>query len=163
MIEIEYITKRYLLYLATPLPALASQVLNEQLGALTRVEKNGHFVIRGAGCPLSAITGKHPGVCLAMESLVSEIVGAPVHECRIRDASPALSLQSHRFALAYQSAWLVLSRRPIDDVTIVESKLGAMPRAHDRSIFQCAFRQRASQMRAGMRQRTRAAMLPHQQ
>ena len=103
MIEIEYITKRYLLYLATPLPALASQVLNEQLGALTRVEKNGHFVIRGAGCPLSAITGKHPGVCLAMESLVSEIVGAPVHECCIRDASPALSLQSHHFALARQN------------------------------------------------------------
>jgi Predicted transcriptional regulator len=67
---------------------LASQLLNEQLGALTHVEKNGGFVIRGVGCPLSALTGKHPGVCLAMESLVSELVGAPTHECCVRDGRP---------------------------------------------------------------------------
>jgi len=42
---------------------------------------NGGYVIRGTGCPLSALTGKHPAVCLALESLVTEIVGAPVHEC----------------------------------------------------------------------------------
>jgi DeoR family transcriptional regulator, suf operon transcriptional repressor len=68
--------------------ALASRLMNEQLGALTRVEHNGQIVIRGAGCPLSALTGKHPGVCLAMESLVSEIVGAPTHECCARDDRP---------------------------------------------------------------------------
>lgn len=68
--------------------ALASRLLNEQLGALTRVEQNGALVIRGAGCPLSALTGKHPGVCLAMESLVGEIVGAPTHECCVRDGRP---------------------------------------------------------------------------
>jgi DeoR family suf operon transcriptional repressor len=67
---------------------LASQLLNEQLGALTHVEKNGGLVIRGVGCPLSALTGKHPGVCLAMESLVSEVVGAPTHECCVRDGRP---------------------------------------------------------------------------
>ena len=66
----------------------ASQLLNEQLGALTHVEKNGGFVIRGVGCPLSALTGKHPGVCSAMESLVSEVVGAPTHECCVRDGRP---------------------------------------------------------------------------
>ena len=68
--------------------ALASQLLNEQLGAHTHVEKNGHFVIRGAGCPLSALTGKHPGVCRALESVVSAVVGAPVHECCARDGRP---------------------------------------------------------------------------
>lgn len=68
--------------------ALASQVLNEQLGAITHVERNGSFVIRGEGCPLSALTGKHEGVCLAMESLVSEIVGAPTHQCCVRDERP---------------------------------------------------------------------------
>jgi DeoR family suf operon transcriptional repressor len=67
---------------------LASQLLNEELGALTHVEKNGAFVIRGVGCPLSALTGKHPGVCMAMESLVGEIVGAPAHECCIREGRP---------------------------------------------------------------------------
>jgi predicted ArsR family transcriptional regulator len=66
----------------------ASVILNEQLGALTTVERNGGYVIRGAGCPLSALTGKHPAVCLAMESLVAEIVGAPVHECCDRAARP---------------------------------------------------------------------------
>jgi hypothetical protein len=50
--------------------------MNEHLGALTRVEGNGGIVIRGAGSPLAALTGKHPGVCLAMESLVTEMVGA---------------------------------------------------------------------------------------
>ena len=29
----------------------ASEVLNEQLGAVTRVEENGRYVIRGDGCP----------------------------------------------------------------------------------------------------------------
>jgi predicted ArsR family transcriptional regulator len=67
---------------------LASQLLNEQLGALTHVEKNGRFVIRGEFCPLSALTGKHAGVCLAMESLVSAVVGAPVHECCVRSGRP---------------------------------------------------------------------------
>jgi predicted ArsR family transcriptional regulator len=66
----------------------ASQLLNDQLGALTHVEKNGSLTIRGAGCPLSALTGKHAGVCLAMESLVSTVVGEPVHECCVRDGRP---------------------------------------------------------------------------
>lgn len=48
----------------------------------------GSFVIRGEGCPLSALAGKHEGVCLAMESLVSEIVGAPTHQCCVRDERP---------------------------------------------------------------------------
>ena len=66
----------------------ASEVLNEQLGAVTRVEENGRYVIRGEGCPLSALTGKHPAVCRAMESLVKELVGASVHECCERAQRP---------------------------------------------------------------------------
>jgi predicted ArsR family transcriptional regulator len=68
--------------------AIASEMMNEHLGALTRVERNGGYVIRGVGCPLSALTGKHPGVCLAIESLVTEVVGAPVHECCDRADRP---------------------------------------------------------------------------
>src|SRR5688572_18839613 len=52
--------------------AAASAMMNEHLGALTHVEGNGEIVIRGAGCPLAALTGKHRGVCLVMESLVTE-------------------------------------------------------------------------------------------
>jgi len=66
----------------------ASEFLNEQLGAVTHVEQNGRYVIRGEGCPLSALTGKHPAVCRAMESLVKEFVGAPVHECCERAERP---------------------------------------------------------------------------
>jgi predicted ArsR family transcriptional regulator len=63
-------------------------LMNEHLGALTQVEGNGGIVIRGAGCPLAALTGKHRGVCLAMESLVTEIVGVPVRECCDREGRP---------------------------------------------------------------------------
>jgi predicted ArsR family transcriptional regulator len=66
----------------------ASELMNEQLGAHTRVEANGTIVIRGDGCPLSALTGKHRGLCLAMESMVSEIVGAPARECCTRNGRP---------------------------------------------------------------------------
>jgi hypothetical protein len=34
----------------------ASELLNEQLGAVTHVEKNGGNVIRADDCPLSALT-----------------------------------------------------------------------------------------------------------
>jgi DeoR family transcriptional regulator, suf operon transcriptional repressor len=68
--------------------ASVSAMMNEQLGAMTRVESNGMIVIRGAGCPLAALTGKHKGVCLALESLVTEIVGVPVRECCDRRDRP---------------------------------------------------------------------------
>ena len=68
--------------------AFASHLLNEQLGAVTHVEENGAFVIRGAACPLAALTGKHPAVCLAIESFVSEVVGVPARECCEREGRP---------------------------------------------------------------------------
>ena len=68
--------------------ALASQLMNEQLGAVTHVEANGGYTIRGAACPLAALTGKHPAVCLAMESFVGEIVGSPARECCDRTDRP---------------------------------------------------------------------------
>jgi predicted ArsR family transcriptional regulator len=66
----------------------ASELLNEQLGAVTHVEENGGYVIRGALCPLAALTGKHPAVCLAMESLLTETIAAPVRECCDRSGRP---------------------------------------------------------------------------
>ncbi len=66
----------------------ASELLNKELGAVTHVEGNGGLVIRGAGCPLAALTGKHPAVCLALESLLSELLGVDVHECCDRQARP---------------------------------------------------------------------------
>ena len=85
--------------------AFASRLLNEELGALTTVERNGHLLIRGAGCPLAALTGKYRDVCLAVESLVAEIVGAPVHECCERDGRPRCCFEiTERRADAHQDS-----------------------------------------------------------
>jgi predicted ArsR family transcriptional regulator len=69
--------------------AAASRLLNEELGALTEPEsRDGHHVIRGHGCPLAALTGKQPGVCRAIESLLAEWLGAQVRECCDRHEQP---------------------------------------------------------------------------
>jgi predicted ArsR family transcriptional regulator len=82
--------------------AAASELLNRELGAVTRVESNGGYVIRGAGCPLAALTGKHPAVCLAMESLLSEVLGVPVHECCDRTARPSCCFEIKGSSNNYQ-------------------------------------------------------------
>ena len=67
----------------------ANEILKGQLGAVTTVaRRNGGFVIRGVACPLAAITNKHPAACLVIESLLHEIVRAPVRECCDRTARP---------------------------------------------------------------------------
>jgi predicted ArsR family transcriptional regulator len=67
----------------------ASAILNEEFGAATKVGRmNGTFVLRGHGCPLAALTGNHPAVCLAIESLLSDLIVAPVTECCTRAQPP---------------------------------------------------------------------------
>ncbi|HJR60782.1 MAG TPA: hypothetical protein VJ813_15335 [Vicinamibacterales bacterium] len=78
--------------------AMASEMMNEHLGATTQVEGNGGYIIRGFGCPLAALTGKHHGVCLAMESLVAEFVGVPVRECCNRAERPQCCFEIRRRA-----------------------------------------------------------------
>ena len=54
----------------------------EDLGGMARLdESRDRRFIRGNGCPLSAATAHHPVACLIAESLLSEIIGAPVKEC----------------------------------------------------------------------------------
>jgi predicted ArsR family transcriptional regulator len=45
-------------------------------------------MIRGVACPLAALTGKHPAVCLAIESLLAEVIGVDVQECCDRTGRP---------------------------------------------------------------------------
>lgn len=72
----------------------AGQVLNRELGASTTVKKeNGSFVIRGSGCPLAALTGKHRGVCLSIESLLAEMLQVPVRERCDRSGRPRCCFQ----------------------------------------------------------------------
>jgi predicted ArsR family transcriptional regulator len=90
--------------------AMASEMMNEQLGAMTHVEGNGGYVIRGIGCPLAALTGKHPGVCLAMESLVAEVVGAPVRECCDRSKRPQCCFEIRRRGQSHRTTEKPIAR-----------------------------------------------------
>jgi len=68
--------------------ANAAALLNA-LGGDAQVEHSeGRLIIRGCGCPLSAVTSRRPEVCKAVQALVSEIVGAPVTECCDRGYRP---------------------------------------------------------------------------
>lgn len=58
----------------------ASALLN-QLGGLTTVEQRpGVFRIVGRGCPLGAAVAAEPCLCHAVESLLTQVVGAQVRE-----------------------------------------------------------------------------------
>ncbi|MGQ0713711.1 MAG: helix-turn-helix transcriptional regulator [Gemmatimonadaceae bacterium] len=59
----------------------AAAALLDSLGGETQVERTeGALAIRGCGCPLSAATARRPEVCRAVQSLLSEVIGAPVRE-----------------------------------------------------------------------------------
>jgi predicted ArsR family transcriptional regulator len=60
--------------------AAASALLNE-LGGVTEVEEhNGEWSIRGRSCPLGVVVRENPRICVAVETLLSELLGTPVRE-----------------------------------------------------------------------------------
>jgi predicted ArsR family transcriptional regulator len=60
----------------------AAAGLLEDLGALNEIERlNGGFIIRGYGCLLSQAVHRRREICRVMESLLTELVEAPVREC----------------------------------------------------------------------------------
>jgi predicted ArsR family transcriptional regulator len=66
-----------------------SALMNDQFGSTMKVEKaNGHYTLKGHGCPLAALTGNHPAVCLAIESLIAALLDAEVRECCDRAQRP---------------------------------------------------------------------------
>lgn len=59
---------------------VAVDILNE-LGGLAELEEHaGTYSIRGYSCPLAAAVPGHPEVCRLTETLLAELVGAPVQE-----------------------------------------------------------------------------------
>lgn len=61
----------------------------EAIGGAAEAEKEGDkIVIRSSGCPLAAAVNVHPEVCRLAETLVAEIVKAPVVEHCVRDGRP---------------------------------------------------------------------------
>ena len=67
----------------------AAAALLDSLGGQTQVERReGMLAIRGCGCPLSAATARRPEVCRAVQTLLTEIIGAPVREQCDREGRP---------------------------------------------------------------------------
>lgn len=53
----------------------------EALGGLADIEEEGEkLIIKGHGCPLAEAVSAHAGICIAIESLMSELIGVPVHQ-----------------------------------------------------------------------------------
>jgi len=56
--------------------------LLEELGGLAEAEEqDGAIVLRGLRCPFAAAVSAHPQVCCMAESLLADVVGAPVRAC----------------------------------------------------------------------------------
>jgi len=72
----------------------------EAIGGSAEVEKHeDKVVIRGNGCPLAAAVSVHPEVCHLAETLVAEVVKAPVTEHCDREGRP-----SCRFEISLKEA-----------------------------------------------------------
>ena len=68
--------------------AQAVEVLRD-LGGLAELEERGQrFAICGLSCPMAAAATHHPEVCLLAESLLSELIEAPVQQRCEREGSP---------------------------------------------------------------------------
>jgi predicted ArsR family transcriptional regulator len=68
---------------------IALNVLKELGGSASLQESEGGRFIRGRDCPLAAATARHPQACQIAESLLSEIIGAPVKEHCVHDPTPS--------------------------------------------------------------------------
>ena len=77
----------------------ALKVLEAIGGAADIVKHEDKFVIEANGCPLAAAVSVHPEVCRLAESLVAEIVKAPVHEHCDRTTRPKC-----RFEIGHKEA-----------------------------------------------------------
>ena len=67
----------------------ALRILKDLGGSATFHESEGQQFIRGHGCPLAAATAHHPEACLIAESLLAQIIGAPVKERCIHGNAPS--------------------------------------------------------------------------
>ena len=67
----------------------ALRILKDLGGSATFEQSEGKHFICGNGCPLAAATSRHPEACLIAESLLSQLIGAPVKEHCIHGGTPS--------------------------------------------------------------------------
>ena len=73
----------------------AVAVLNA-LGGLAELEtESGRVTIRGHSCPLKEAVAAHPSACAAAESMLSDLIGAPVTEQCIKGPNPRCCFELH--------------------------------------------------------------------
>jgi len=68
--------------------AVAAAALRSLGGDVEVQRTKDGYTLQGYGCPLSAVTAKHPQVCALARALVEEITGEPVTECCERNGRP---------------------------------------------------------------------------
>jgi predicted ArsR family transcriptional regulator len=56
----------------------AAAILTSLGGDVEIIERAGELRIRGCACPLAATVADHPEVCRTVETLIADVVGAPV-------------------------------------------------------------------------------------
>jgi hypothetical protein len=76
----------------------ALRILKEFGGAATFHADKGKDFIRGTGWPLAAASSRHPRACLIAESLLTEMIGAPVKRCCKHDQNPPCCFEVGRSA-----------------------------------------------------------------
>jgi len=74
----------------------AVNVLEAIGGAATVEQHEDKIVIQGSSCPLAAAVSVHPEVCQLAETLVAEIVKAPVEELCDRTGRPRCRFEISR-------------------------------------------------------------------
>jgi predicted ArsR family transcriptional regulator len=74
----------------------ALRILKDLGGSATFQESDGKHFICGNGCPLAAATSRHPEACLIAESLLTQIIGAPVKEHCIHGSAPSCRFEIRR-------------------------------------------------------------------
>lgn len=68
--------------------AAAATALRSLGGDVEVQRTEGGWWLQGYGCPLSAVTARHPQVCALATALVEQITGMPVTECCERSDRP---------------------------------------------------------------------------
>ena len=71
----------------------ALKILKDLGGSAALHESEGINSIRANGCPFAAATAHHPEACLIAESLLEQIIGAPVKESCIHGNAPSCRFQ----------------------------------------------------------------------
>lgn len=73
--------------------AAAAAALRGLGGDIEVLQTGTGWRLQGYGCPLSAVTARHPQVCALAKALVEEITGQPVIECCDRTGRPRCAFQ----------------------------------------------------------------------